>query len=69
MQHLTFECPELRCLRGQWPHPFEGPQTMQAFMWQDDLIGVAKYVNACVLQMNHQGQASDQPGVAGRDVI
>ena len=21
---------------------------MQAFMWQDDLIGVAKFVNACV---------------------
>jgi len=68
-KHLIFECPELQCLRGQWPHLFGGPQTMQAFMWQDDLIGVAKYVNACVLQMNPQGQASDQPGVAGRDVI
>jgi len=42
---------------------------MQAFMWQDDLIGVAKCVNACVLQMNPQGQASEQPGVAGRDVL
>ncbi len=68
-KHLIFECPELQCLRDQWPHLFEGPQTMQAFMWQDDLIGVAKYVNACVSRMNPQGQASDQPGVAGRDVI
>ena len=42
---------------------------MQAFMWQDDLIEIAKYVNACVLRMNPQVQASDQPSVAGRDVI
>ena len=38
--------------------------SMLAFMWQDDLIGVAKYVNACIMQMNPQDQASDQPGVA-----
>ena len=22
--HLIFECPELQCLREQWPHLFEG---------------------------------------------
>ena len=40
---------------------------MQAFMWQPDLIGVAKFVNACLNKMNPslQGQASNQPGVAG----
>ncbi len=49
----------------------EGPQTMQAFMWQEDLIGVAKFVTACLRKMNpsYEGQTSDQPGVAGRDVI
>ena len=34
-----------------------------------DLIGVAKYLNACVHNLRHlnpQGQASDQPGAAGR---
>jgi len=78
LPHLIFECLELQCLKEQWSHLFEGPQTMLAFiscMWQladdleDDLIGVAKYVNACVLQMNPQGQASDQPAVAERNVI
>ena len=60
--------------------PFEtrGPQTMQAFkshvtVWQDVLIGVAKFVNACLQKMNpsFEGQTCDQPaaGVAGRDVI
>ena len=31
-------------------------------------IAVAKCVNACVQKMNLRVQASDQPGVAGRDV-
>ena len=70
-RHLIFECPELLCFREQWSHLFEGPQTMQAFMWQEDLIGVAKFVTACLRKMNpsYEGQPSDQPGVAGRDVI
>ena len=44
---------------------------MQGFMWEEDLIGVAKFVTACMNKMNPslQGQTSNQPGVAGRDVI
>ena len=44
---------------------------MQTFMWQAVVIGVAKSVNACMNKMNPslQGQASEQPDVAGRDVI
>ena len=70
-RHLVFECPELLCFREQWSPLFEGPQTMQAFMRQEDLIGVAKFVTACLRKMNpsYEGQTSDQPGVAGRDVI
>ena len=47
-RHLVFECPELLCFREQWSHLFEGQQTMQAFMWQEDLISVAKFINACL---------------------
>ncbi len=34
------------------------------------LIGVATFVNACMNKLNPslQGQASDHPGVAGRDI-
>ena len=47
---------------------------MQAFMWQDDLIAVAKFVNMCLNKVNlpllgGRGSASDQPGVAGRNVM
>ena len=46
-------------------------QAMQAFMWQEDLIGIAKFINACLHKMkpSSEGQTSDQLGVAGRDVI
>ncbi len=67
-KHLVFECPELECFRQQWSHLFQGPRTMQAFMWQDDKIGIARFISAC-LRKTREGQTSDQPGVAGRDVI
>ena len=51
-KHLIFECPELQCFREQWPHLFQGPRNMLAFMWQDDLISVAKFVNACIRKMS-----------------
>ena len=70
-RHLVFECPALACCREKWSHLFEGPQTMQAFMWQENLIGLAMLVNACLHEMNPSptGQTSDQPGMAGRNVI
>ena len=35
----------------------ERPQTMQAFTWQENLIGVAKFINACLHKTTF-----DQPG-------
>ena len=67
---LSLSAQSCSALGLQWAHLFQGPQTMQQFMWQDDKIGVAKFVNACLQKMNPcEGQTSDQPGVAGRDVI
>ena len=47
-RHIIFECPELQGFRARWSHLFQGPETMQAFMWQDNLIGIAKFVNMCL---------------------
>ena len=49
-RHLVFECQGLQCFREKWSHLFQGQYTMQAFLWQDDLIGVAKFINACLQQ-------------------
>ena len=43
--HLVFECAALQALRGRWPHLFEGCATMQQFMWQADLVGVAEFIS------------------------
>ena len=69
--HLVLECPQSQLPSEQWSHMFAGPQTMQGFMWQDDLIGVVKFVNAYIIKMDPspQAEASDQPCVVGRDVI
>ena len=65
------------CFREQWSYLFEGPQTMQAFMWQEDLIGsdIRREGRTQILGKFEiskfgecEGQTSDQPGVAGRDV-
>ena len=49
--------------------------TMKQFLWQDDLVSVAKFIHACLDKMfscetglPNDSQASDQPDVAGRDV-
>ena len=69
-RHMIFECPGLQELRAQSSHLFQGPETMQAFIWQDDLVGVARFVNMCLHKVAPPGgSASDQPGVAGRDVM
>ena len=47
------------------------------FLWQDDVVTVAKVVHACMHDgmyswapgSSRGGQASDQPNVAGRDVL
>ena len=51
-RHVIFECPKLQYLGAQWSHLSQGPELMQAFMWQDNLIGVAKFVNMCLNKVN-----------------
>ena len=49
---------------------------MRQCFWQDDLVSVARSVHACLDRMynnapglSSDSQASDQPDVAGRDVM
>ena len=67
---LSLSAQSCSALGYSGPISFRAHKTMQQFMWQDDKIGVAKFVNACLQKMSPcEGQTSDQPGVAGRDVI
>ncbi len=42
----------LQCFREKWSHLIEGPQTMQAYMWLNNLISGAACVDACLNNMN-----------------
>ena len=44
--HLVFECATMADLRGQSPDIFQAHQTMQQFMWQPNLLQVAKFLDA-----------------------
>jgi len=60
----------------KWARLFSGPDTVEEFMSQEDLVGVAKFINVCLDKAyvpaagpSHDRQASDQPDVAGRYVL
>ena len=64
--HLVFECAAMADLRGQFPDIFQPYQTMQQFMWQPNLLQVAKFLDAGMKRMQtidpNEGRTSNQPG-------
>ena len=44
--HLALDCHSLADLREQFANIFQGRQTMQQFMWQPDMLQVAKFLYA-----------------------
>ena len=67
-QHAVFECPGLQDIRDKHQGLFgEHAATMLQFMWQDDIRGVAIFIQECLDRCYganpdpEGGQASDQP--------
>ena len=68
-KHLLFEYPAFQDLRDRYEDLFQAPQgdAMILFMWQDDIIGVARFIDACLERVSTSAgppvgdQASDQP--------
>ena len=47
-RHMVFECPALQGVRDKYAALFvDGASAMQQFMWQQDVIGVAHFVQDC----------------------
>ena len=47
-RHLVLECPAMQCVRDWYPALFNPAKTtMQLFMWQRDIVGVAHYIMDC----------------------
>ena len=49
-KHIVFECPALQDLRDRYANLFQAPQgdAMILFVWQDDVVGVARFSDACL---------------------
>ena len=68
-KHLLFDCPALQDLRDRNSTCFRRLRcdAMTLFMWQDDIIGVARFIDACLERVYTSAgppvgdQASDQP--------
>jgi hypothetical protein len=72
---MAFECSALQVFREYHAPLFPEAYTMKQFFSQD-LVCVANFVDACLDKMflcatglSDNSQASDQPDVAGRDVM
>ena len=68
-KHLFFDCPAVQPVRDRYPALFgHGRHTMQLFMWQADLVGVAHFImdcfNALGAQSDAHDDASDSPSSA-----
>ena len=47
-RHLVFECPALQSIRDKYPGLFGADiVSMQQFMWQLDIVGIAHFVMDC----------------------
>ena len=68
-KHLVFEYPALQNLRDRNKNLLEAPHgdAMIFLMWQDDMIGVARFIDTCLKKVYTSAgppvgdQASDQP--------
>ena len=73
-RHLVFDCPAMQPVRDKYPALFlPAILTMQQFLWQLDIMGVAHYVMDCFDLLNavdddDDSKSSNQPSVAGTDV-
>jgi hypothetical protein len=47
-RHFVLECPAMQSVRDRYPALFHvSKSTMQLFMWQADIVGVAHYIMDC----------------------
>ena len=61
---MIFECPALQGVRNKYAALFGcGTHTMQQFMWQENLMGVAHFVMECFAMLDEMidDDPSNQP--------
>ena len=76
-KHLMFECPALQDLHDRNKNLFQAPHgdARILFMWQDDISGVARFIDECLERVYTSGglpwgmRHLISPRLAGKDVM
>ena len=69
-RHLVFECPAMQPVRDRYPALFSPAQgTMQLFMWQQDIVGVAHYIMDCFDALSALSDAPDDASTSSSSAL
>ena len=69
-RHLVFECPAMQCVRDRYPALFSpAKHTMQLFMWQRNIVGVAHFVQDCFEVLGALDDAPDDASTSSSSAL
>ena len=69
-RHLVFECPAMQCVRDRHPALFSpANNTMQLFMWQRNIVGVAHFVKDCFEMLGAFDDAPDDASTSSSSAL
>ena len=69
-RHLVFECPAMQCVRDRYPALFiPAENTMQLFMWQRNLVGLAHDIKDCFEVLVALDYASDDASTSSSSAL
>ena len=69
-RHLVFGCPATQPVQDRYPALFSPAQgTVQLFMWQQDIVGVAHYIMDCFDALSALSDAPDDASTSSSSAL
>ena len=69
-RRLVFECPAMQCVRDWYPALLSpATNTMQLFMWQRNIVGVAHFVQDCFEVLGALDDAPDDASTSSSSAL
>ena len=69
-RHILLECRAMQCVRDRDPAMFSpAKNTIQLFMWQRDIVGVAAYIMDCFEVLGALDDAPDDASTSSSSAL
>ena len=69
-QCLVLECPAMQCVRDRYPALFKfANNTMQLFIWQRNIVGVAHFIQDCFQVLGALDDVSDDASTSSSSAL